>query len=362
MSARRKPPRLFLRPSRGSHPARWVILDAGHEEGTGCGEFDTQGASEALRSYLGRKHLTKTLLDQREPENIPLADVIALYARDVVPSHSRPEETAKRLSDLLCGFPGKVLAQINAEECREYAKTCSTDSAARRRLEELRAAINYHRAEGHCSKIIAVWLPPKRASRERWLQRDEAASIIRASWRYREKQKGVETERRSRRHVAKFTLVALYTGTRAGPVCAASFYPMPDRAYVDVDRGVFYRRAPGVRQTKKRQPPVPLPPRLLAHLRRWKAMGQKYVVEWERRPVRRVSKAFRNVVRDLGFNDVMPHTLRHTAATWMMQAGTEPWVAAGFLGMTLETLLENYGHHHPDFLAGARDAFARMKR
>ena len=111
--------------------------------------------------------------------------------------------------------------------------------------------------------------------------------------------------------------------------------------------------------TKKRQPPVPLPPRLLAHLRRWKASGQRFVVEWERRPVKRVSKAFRAVVRELGLKDVMPHTLRHTAATWLMQAGVDPWVAAGFLGMTVQTLLDNYGHHHPDHLAGAVRALNR---
>ena len=125
---------------------------------------------------------------------------------------------------------------------------------------------------------------------------------------------------------------------------------------------MFYRRPAGHALTKKLATPVPLPPRLLAHLRRWKRMGQRFVVEWDRRPVKRVSKAFAAVVGDLELKDVMPHTLRHTAATWLMQAGTDPWVAAGFLGMSVQTLLDNYGHHHPDHLAGARDAFARMRR
>jgi hypothetical protein len=43
------------------------------------------------------------------------------------------------------------------------------------------------------------------------------------------------------------------------------------RAYVDLERGIFYRLAEGQRETKKRQPPVPILPRLLAHLRRWVA-------------------------------------------------------------------------------------------
>jgi integrase len=43
------------------------------------------------------------------------------------------------------------------------------------------------------------------------------------------------------------------------------------------------------------------------------------------------------------------HSLRHTAATWLMQLGTDRWEAAGWLGMTLEQLENGYGHHHPDF-------------
>jgi hypothetical protein len=43
-------------------------------------------------------------------------------------------------------------------------------------------------------------------------------------------------------------------------------------------------------------------------------------------------------------------TLRHTAATWLMQAGVDKWEAADFLGMTIEMLDRVYGHHHPQHL------------
>ena len=59
--------------------------------------------------------------------------------------------------------------------------------------------------------------------------------------------------------------------------------------------------------------------------------------------------------------DVTPHTLRHTAATWLMQQGTDAWEAAGYLGMTIEMLSQRYGHHHPDHLSGARMAFGRHR-
>jgi integrase len=249
---------------------------------------------------------------------------------------------------------------INGELCRAYVAQRSTDAAARRELKDLRAAINHRRREGLCSQVVAIVLPEERPPRERWLTRREAAALLRAAWRYREVQKGVKTERRSRRHVAKFILVGLYTGTRAGAICGAALQPTVGRGWTDVDRGVFYRRPPRQRETNKRQLPVPLPPQLLAHLRRWKRCGQRFVVEWNSKPVKAIEKVFANAVADAGLGpDVTPHVLRHTAATWLMQGGTSPWEAAGFLGMSVEMLLERCGYHHPDHLSGARKPFAK---
>jgi Phage integrase family len=59
---------------------------------------------------------------------------------------------------------------------------------------------------------------------------------------------------------------------------------------------------------------------------------------------------------DVATGNVTPHTLRHTAATWLMQRGAPMWQAAGFLGMSEQTLRDVYGHHHPDFPREAADA------
>ena len=53
---------------------------------------------------------------------------------------------------------------------------------------------------------------------------------------------------------------------------------------------------------------------------------------------------------------VSPLTLRHTAATWLMQIGVSTWDAAGFLGMSEKTLRDVYGHHHPDYLQGGSES------
>jgi len=106
-------------------------------------------------------------------------------------------------------------ASMIVEALNAASPTTSADATSRRRVRE-----------GLCSQIVDVILPPERPSRERWLTRSEAARLIRAAWRYREVQKGRLTDRRSRQHIARFILVALYTGTRASAVCGAALQPM----------------------------------------------------------------------------------------------------------------------------------------
>ena len=154
-------------------------------------------------------------------------------------------------------------------------------------------------------------------------------------------------------------------GSRAGAIATASPYAVSGRSYVDLERGIFYRKAIGKRTTKKRQTPAPIPPRLLAHLRRWwnRKLIAECFVEFNGKPVASVKKGFKTAVGLAGLpGKVTPHILRHTAATWLMQRGVPIWEAAGFLGMSPEVLQDTYGHHHPDFLQGAATAIGQKDR
>jgi integrase len=63
-------------------------------------------------------------------------------------------------------------------------------------------------------------------------------------------------------------------------------------------------------------------------------------VEFNGKPIASVKKGFRSAVGLARLTGkVTPHTLRHTAATWLMQRGVPLWEAAGFLGMSAEVLL-----------------------
>ena len=100
-------------------------------------------------------------------------------------------------------------------------------------------------------------------------------------------------------------------------------------------------------------------------MRRWKdrKLISACFVEFNGKPVGSVKKGFKSAV-DLAKlpGKVTPHTLRHTAATWLMQRGVPIWEAAGFLGMSPEVLQYTYGHHHPDYLQRAAVAIGQKGR
>lgn len=362
MPAHAKGPRLYFR----KDTATWTIRDGGRRSSTGCGPQDREQAERALADYLATKY--RPPKDQsRDPSQVPVADVINLYAAEVGERDkpiASPKELGARLTRLLAFFGDMTLAEVNKASCRAYAKQRGKASSARRELADLSAAIHSHYEQGLCTGLAPVVLPPRSEPRQRWLTRSEAARLIWSAWRYREVQKGQATERASRKHVARFILAGLYTGTRSGAICNAALTPAVGRGYVDLDRGIFYRRALGAAESKKRQPTCTIAPRLLAHLRRWARLGlsRTAVIEFDGRPVKSVRKAFGRVADDVGFTDVTPHTLRHTAASWAMQAGEPVDLIGDALGMSPETLRRVYGHLHPGLQPRIWDAITRRRR
>src|ERR1700674_5398657 len=149
--------------------------------------------------------------------------VLAIYLTDIAPRHAREDETKQRALTLDAWWAEKTLAEVNGTNCRAYvehrtrqawkaarpektgrAPRMVTTAAARRELEDLRAAINYHRREGLCSELVSVVLPPRRDARERWLTRTEAARLLRAAWRARQLMRDQQTRRAVGGHVARF--------------------------------------------------------------------------------------------------------------------------------------------------------------
>ena len=129
-----------------------------------------------------------------------------------------------------------------------------------------RAAINLYAKEYGLDVVPRVTLPEKPPERQRWLTRSEAASLLSAALRLRRKSPSHYG------HLPRFILLGLYTGTRHRAILGLNWNPGVSGGWPDLENGVLYRKGLGAIETKKRQPPMRLPPRLLAHLARWKRL------------------------------------------------------------------------------------------
>jgi integrase len=384
MSRPVEPPRLHLRAARYKEGklrthATWVILDAGKEVSTGCRSEDRAGAEGALAAYIGDKHAEPSRKKSQPISEILIADVCSIYLRDKAPENANPKRIASVFVQLLEFWGEMVLEDINGRSCRDYvAWRCTharksskpevsgkparmvTPAGARAELEYLRAAVNYHQSEGYHREIVTVTLPKRGASRHRYLRRSELARMLIIAWRMREnavvvqgprKGQPVATPKRPLRHIARFLLVGVYTGTRASAIGGAAFEPTPGHGWIDLKTGLYYRKDQNAIETNKRQPTILIPRRLLMHLRRWKRANpkQKFVVEFRGKPVKEVNVGFNRILNLAGLDgeDIVPHTLRHTCATWLSQRGASMTDAAAFLGMSQALYEKVYRHHSP---------------
>lgn len=305
-----------------------------------------------------------------------LSDVLSIYDADCRERQANKRTFDERMLRLNDWWGSKRLSEVTGATCRAYVESRKAFSpkggtgGARRDLEDLRAAIGHHKREGLHRGEVKVALPAKGAPKERWLTRSEAAALLWYCWRTkkgRRVSKNADYKRYAPyaedsyplRHLARFILLGLYTGSRAGALASAAFERGEGRSYVDLNAGLFYRLAEGKQETRKRQPPVPISARLMTHIRIWaeRRGDATHLVEFNKKPVQSVKTALNRATDKLGLEDVTPHTLRHTAATWMMQNGAETWEAAGFLGMSQQMVEKVYAHHHPEY---QRDAANRL--
>jgi integrase len=324
MPRRRSPPRLYLDPKR----EQWAIRDGARFIRTGCGERDRAKAEKALADYIGDKH-------KPTPSDQPLiVDVLNAYLTEVVPTKKTGRNLAYRISYLLPWWGEKTTADISTKSCQAYAAK-KTDASAGADLKVLKSAVvHWHKEPDHgpLAAMPIFWLPTPGAPKDRWLSRSEAARLLWAARRHQ--------------HLRRAILLQLYTGSRPGVILAMQW------SQIDI-RGKTMRRIPAgeVQDKKKRAPPVRLGRRILTHLQRWKRLDgprAQYVCHYDGQRVRDPHKTWNRAVKEAGLKGVTRHTLRHTRATWLLQAGIPIWEAAGHLGMSPATIVRVYGHHSPD--------------
>ena len=238
-------------------------------------------------------------------------------------------------------FANLLPKHVSKAVTRRYARERGVAPATvNKELRTLRAALNWAWKDGWIKAVPFVEVGPTGERRDRWLTREEADRLVQAA---------------VTPHVRLFILLALHTAARRDAILTLTW----DR--VDMSRRTVDYRDPFRPQTAKGRAVVPMTPTLAAALSVAKeAALTPFVIEHGGKPVASVKKGFAATVRRAGISDdVTPHVLRHTSATWMAMERVPMRDIARYLGHRDSRTTEAvYAHHHPDFL---RDAAAALE-
>lgn len=293
-------------------------------------------AQAAIELDLFARNRTKLLAG--EPTTV--AELFELYLED---RRHDAKSTGKQ------GWSWKALApvfghlragDIDKATCRRFARdrisaglsagTPWTD------LGVLRAALRWAAKEKHIKSAPFIFLPTPPKPRDRHLTREEAKRLL---------------ESTPSPHMQLFAMLALATAGRATALLELEW----DR--VDFDRNLIDLRT-AEQNAIKRRTVIPINASLREMLLTAKAGAlTPYVIEWAGGPVLSVKKAFKRAAERAGLEDVTPHTLRHTAAVWMAEAGIPMSVIAQYLGHADSRTTERiYARYSPGYLRQASDA------
>lgn len=354
MPRRNQGPRLRWLAKRKCFYITWTEYGRSRERSTGSA--DREQAEIVFGEWLQRRGHRKGPSD---PAAILVTDVLNEYTEQRGPKVSSPARIAYAVLALTDFFEGNCVADITPQTCGRFVeercqsvikesgeieKLGRSVGTARRELGVLRAATNHAHKNGRITHPVAVELPDRPERRDRWLTRKKAALLISAA-----------RTAQARLYMPLFILIALYTGRRKEAILSLRW------PQVDLQARTINFEVRGRRRTNKRRGIVPIPPRLLPHIVRAKRRGTEmgYVLHLNGARIGDIKKGFASACKRAGLRDVTPHTLRHTCATWLMQKGTDPWQASGFLSMSMETLQRVYGHHHPDYQRQAAENIGR---
>lgn len=305
-----------------------------HSQSTGCRD------EEAARQFFDR-----WVVDNATPKVVTISHCIKLYRSHKEPTvrsrHTLVNSTnqvLKRLGNLpATTFTQGDINQYAAVRCSQGIKP----DTVIRELGTLRQAIKM--AQSH--RIIPpqpLFTMPVKAGppRERHLTKLQAKAFL------------AECDTP---HLKLFVLVALATGHRKQAILELKWAPEAEGdGWVDLKRGMIHF---GQGHGNKRRGVVPVHGACLDALKSaWEARDCRYVISWNKQRVTDIKGAFNKAADRAGFPWLTPHVLRHTVATWMIEAGVDSEEVARFIGATKAIVDKVYGHHSPEYLKGASNA------
>ncbi|KQP32864.1 hypothetical protein [Methylobacterium sp. Leaf100] len=390
------PPRLVLRTSKSDPGVRiFHIRDGKVEISTRLSELDEADAQLKLDVYRLQKGARERGIVA--PRMVPVAAVLAYFLDAVRPAANAPDKEvaayaalASRLGTLARHFGGAVLKDLTKARCNLYVEwrtslrdaryregnpdaPLATTASAREDLIELRKAVVLYADEHALAWHPKVHVPKAGPGRTRWLRRKEVARILWATrgriwdaatnaWQVETviDADGIPVTRRvlrprhivlNRKAIRRFVAIGLYTGTRNAAIRELTWEANEDGGCLDLDGRYIHRRGFG------RDPSVGKPRASSRIARKFCAMatpwrdedleaGIAHVVHQTDGSAYAASPVcvWGSVIADAGLGEeVVPHVLRHTAATWLRIGRTDVRAAADLLGMSVQAVVRIYG-------------------
>lgn len=244
-------------------------------------------------------------------------------------SWERTERALERLSRLLSGAPLKEITRDNVLRIREIRRRQVAASTVNRELAVLRHVLN---------RCVTDWdmlesapkVPMFRLDRiePRWATREQVHSLL----------------AKLPPHLRDMTILACATGLRRSNITGLEWNR------VDAERQTAF--IPATQAKGRRAIVVPLNADALAVLERWRGKHERYVFSFRKRaPIKQVAtRKWRSACKTVGLEGFRFHDLRHTWASWQVQAETPLSHLQELGGWASFSMVQRYAHLSPGHL------------
>lgn len=235
-------------------------------------------------------------------------------------------------------FTGRLMVDIQPLDVRRYIRARQKAGAAASTINKeiglLSRAIRWGYQEWGVAleNPVAGLKQREPEGRVRWLTQAQAAELVRQAGRL-----GPRAG-----HLPALITLALHTGMRKGELLGLEW------ARVDFVHGLIYLEAVHTKANRRRAIPINDPARAALQVRQGRAVGPLVFGG-----VKDVKRSFAHACQLAGIADFRFHDLRHTFASWLVQAGVPLTEVRDLLGHASIEMTERYAHLGPDRLRGA---------
>lgn len=271
----------------------------------------------------------KAELVRPDTEQPTVREIMEFYLQDR--THLAAANRNAQCAAEICKRLGGVhVDRLHPRHARQYVEERGiSPGAVIRELAVLRAALGHAVKEQIIPAAPFVPMPPVPKSRDRWLTREEGARLLQ--------------ECRQTPHLHLFVMLALHTAARSGAILGLQWDA------VDWQAGrIDYGDGAG----NKGRAVVPMTKALRIEMQEARQVATiAHVVEYDGKPVGSIKKAFKRACARAGLDDVTPHDLRRTSATWAAEAGVDMRKISKMLGhRDVRTTEAVYARFSPGYL------------